>query len=694
MKISAKKFFTAILAVLLLFSFTGVNSPADAASNEEHWAQPILDKWVKAGYLKGDGEGIRPNDPVTRAQFIALVNRSFDLKEQKDFDFSDVKKDSWYYEDLKKAVAKGYISGYPDGTFKPNNQVTRAHAAKIATVISGITEAPDSANRYADKDKMPPWAKGFIGGVSDVGYLVGKPGNLFDANAPLTRAQAVVLLDRIITYADEERDFDKIKASITTLPSIKEIPYGKGMTFHSEPTDISHPFNSMYSSRGGIDIWNDYGYEEKEFFQSGKANVYGINEKDIPYIKSSDNEYTTRLLVRFPEDASKFSGRVYIDILNSTSGVDLEGSWGRSYDWYMNEGHAYIGITSKTDTINALKRFDSNRYEDLNWQVNGVGEDGLFWDMLSQLGTMLRTEQASDLVGGLNPEHVYLNGQSRSGFYLNTYITLFDQFLKTANNGKPMYDGYLNLVGPGTTNVHSNGPKPHVTYSETSVPYMVVMSEFEHRFGEVPGFPEYERIADANTSTNKFRFYEVAGAPHSKPTVATIPNSAEVALGNGKGRPDKEYEPGHVESDLNIPIFVNAAQENMHKWVTEGIAPPSGQEKWLEYHSTNTNGRTFYTPKKDEHGNALGGIRSPMIEYPIATYYAGRSGLLETDGSMVYFTPNKIAKLYPNYDRYYKKPFIAHAQKLLDEGYILKEGYDKLVNYANGKKGFDGPFGY
>ncbi|MDR7079297.1 hypothetical protein J2Y03_004355 [Neobacillus niacini] len=492
--------------------------------------------------------------------------------------------------------------------------------------------------------------------------------------------------------ANAHKDYGKIKSSIKALPTLKEIPYGEGMTFHSEPTDISHPFSSMYSSSGKVDIWNDYGYEEKEFFLSGKANVYSINEKNEPYIKSSNNDYTTRMIVRFPEDPSKFSGRVYVDILNASSGVDLEDTFGRSYDWYMNEGHAYIGITSKTDTINALKRFDSERYADLNWQVNGKDENGLFWDMLSQLGTKLRSESAGDLLGGLSPEHVYLSGQSQSGFYLNTYITLFDKLLNNSNNGKPLFNGYMNLVGPGTTNVHSNGPQPKVTYSDTSVPYIVIMSEFEHRFGNIPNFPEYERKADSSTAKNKFRFYEVAGTPHTDPTLAVIPNSAEIALGNGVGRPPKVYDPGHYESDLNLQIFVNAAQENMHIWATKGTPAPSAQDKWINYNESNSNGRTIYSPKTDEHGNALGGIRAPMIEYPIATYYASRNGLpFETNGSMVFFTADKIAKLYPDYTQDYKKPFIEQAKKLLKERYIIKEGYDKLVKYANEKKGFGGP---
>ena len=497
--------------------------------------------------------------------------------------------------------------------------------------------------------------------------------------------------DPAIQNANAHKDQGKIKKAIKQIPTVKEIPYDEGMTFHSEPTDKSHPFSSMYSSSGQVDIWNDYGYDEKEFFMSGKANVYSIDDKDVPFIKSSDNDYTTRLLVRFPKDPAKFSGRVYVDILNASSGVDLEDTWGRSYDWYMNEGHAYIGITSKTDTINALKKFDSERYADLNWQVKGEDENGLIWDMLSQLGSKLRSKSAGDILGGLKPKFVYLSGQSQSGFYLNTYITLFDHLLKNSNKGKPLFDGYMNLVGPGTTNVHSGGPQPSVTYSETSVPYIVIMSEFEHMFANLPIY-EYERKRDSSTTKNKFRFYEVAGTPHTDPTLDVIPFSDEIKLGNGKGRPPKEYDPGHYESDLNLQIYVNAAQENMHKWVTEGIPAPSADDKWIDFNESIVDGKTIYTTKTDEHGNALGGIRAPQIEYPIATYYPSRNGLpFETNGSMVFFTADKIANLYSNYEKDYKKPFLEQAKKLLDEGYILQEGYDKLVDYVNEKKGFGGP---
>ncbi|MBS4212870.1 alpha/beta hydrolase domain-containing protein [Neobacillus rhizophilus] len=491
--------------------------------------------------------------------------------------------------------------------------------------------------------------------------------------------------------ANAHKDLGQIKKAIKEIPTVKEIPYGEGMTFHSQPTTISHPFSSMYSSSGHVDIWNDYGYDEKEFFMSGKANVYSIDKQDVPYIQSSGNDYTTRLLVRFPKDPSKFSGRVYVDILNASSGVDLEDTWGRSYDWYMKEGHAYIGITSKTDTINALKNFDSKRYADLNWKVNGQDENGLIWDMLSQLGSKLRSDSAGDILGGLKPQYVYLSGQSQSGFYLNTYITSFDKMLENSNNGKPLFNGYMNIVGPGTTNVNSGGPKPSVTYSETAVPYMVIMSEFEHNFANMPDYT-YERKHDSSTTKNKFRFYEVAGAPHTDPTLDVIPFSDEIKLGNGKGRPPKEYDPGHYESDLNLQSFVNAVQENMHKWVTQGIPAPSADDKWIDFSKKTEAGKTIYTTKADENGNALGGIRDPRIEYPIATYYASRNGLpFETNGSMVFFTADKIAKLYPNFEKDYKKPFLAQAKKLLDQGYILQEGYDKLVNYVNEKKGFGGP---
>lgn len=89
--------------------------------------------------------------------------------------------------------------------------------------------------------------------------------------------------------------------------------------------------------------------------------------------------------------------------------------------------------------------------------------------MLSQLGTQLRQSDAK-ILGSLQPANVHLAGQSQSGFYMNTYITAFtDRLEKAAANGKPLFDGYLNLVGPGAMPLRSEAGVPTVSVPKKSV---------------------------------------------------------------------------------------------------------------------------------------------------------------------------------------------------------------------------------
>lgn len=102
-------------------------------------------------------------------------------------------------------------------------------------------------------------------------------------------------------------------------------------------------------------------YEELELFVSGDANVYSWDGED-PVIRTADAPYETRIVVRTPSDASKFSGTVWVEPLNPTLAIDLDRMWQLHYDQIINDGDAWVGITSKPITIQALKRFDSDRF--------------------------------------------------------------------------------------------------------------------------------------------------------------------------------------------------------------------------------------------------------------------------------------------------------------------------------------------
>ncbi len=503
---------------------------------------------------------------------------------------------------------------------------------------------------------------------------------------------------------------DQVLASIQAVPTIKALAWDFDNLPTTCPTTTSRPFSTMLCTWGEsyvedgtkpLDI-KQFGYTEKEFVQSGKANVYDLGADERAVVSSAGNPYATRLLVRYPKDPTKFSGRVFIDILNASSGVDLEDTWRRSWKHLMQSGDAYIGITSKSLTANALKKFDAERYKDINWQVNGADENGLFWDMLSQLGTVLRQKGTGGVLGSLQPQYVYLGGQSQSGFYMNTYITAFtDRLEKAGPGGKPLFDGYMNLVGPGAmplrnepADVVPSVSVPKTLYKATSVPQIVIMSEAESRFynvlgagikGLYPANPQYSRRADSNTATDKMRFYEVAGAPHADPTSPIIPINSEIskAKADGTARAPKAYFTGHEEGKLHLDEFVSGALESMHAWAAKGIPAPAADSNWMWYSITkDAKGNNVYDPLRDELGNALGGLRSPLIEAPLYTYFGNgkqANGSSAFDwGSATRLSDATINSLYGGSCSNYLARYNAAADALVTGRYIVKNDGEAL----------------
>lgn len=504
-----------------------------------------------------------------------------------------------------------------------------------------------------------------------------------------------VLLAACAHRADPGAAADPVTASMRAAATFEAVPFdaGSGARPITCPT-TSHPFSTMLCSTGDaagpVNLIGDYGYTEKEFFQSGRANVYDLGADERAVVATTGHPYTTRLLVRFPSDPAKFSGRVFIDILNASSGVDLEDVWRRSWKHMLLSGDAYIGITSKSLTADALKKFDPARYAAIQWQVNGVNENGLVWDMLSQLGTQLRQPGTGGVLGTLTPKWVYLAGQSQSGFYLKTYLAAFgDRLEKAGPGGRPLFDGYLNLVGPGAMPLRSepgvpSASVPKTLYKATGVPQIVLMSEAESRFygmggaGGFPFFPPYARRADANSATDKFRFYEVAGAPHSDPTSPIIPINSEIAKAkaDGSGRAPKAYFAGHEESALQLDEFVSGALESLHAWSAQGTPAPAADSRWLRYATApDAKGNLVYTPQRDADGNALGGLRSPLIQVPLYEYLGrgkAANGSFAFDwGSMIRLPDATINALYGGSCLTYLKTFDAAADALVAERLLV-----------------------
>ncbi len=112
--------------------------------NKSDWFNIAISTLVKAEIINGEGGSYRPNDAITRAELCKIAASFYTMKEGKEANFSDIS-GHWAESFIKSAYEYGFIDGYPDGTFKPNQLVTRAEAMKIVN---------RTLERIAHKDYM------------------------------------------------------------------------------------------------------------------------------------------------------------------------------------------------------------------------------------------------------------------------------------------------------------------------------------------------------------------------------------------------------------------------------------------------------------------------------------------------------------------------------------------------------------
>lgn len=169
-----------------------------------HWAESQIESWVENGWINGYPDGtFRPDNSITRAEFMALVNGAFGFTEKANINYSDINTGDWYYDAVSIATKAGYIGGYPDGTMRPTNPITRQEATIILSKVAGLTEAPQGANKFTDVEEIASWSKGYVGAVAEAGLMGGYPDGSFRPENNIKRAEAVVALDNCLTSVSE-----------------------------------------------------------------------------------------------------------------------------------------------------------------------------------------------------------------------------------------------------------------------------------------------------------------------------------------------------------------------------------------------------------------------------------------------------------------------------------------------------------
>jgi hypothetical protein len=325
----------------------------------------------------------------------------------------------------------------------------------------------------------------------------------------------------------------------------------------------------------------------------------------------------------------------------------------------VREGYAYAIVSAQQAghccAPLSLKNADYPRYAALSHP----GDDYAY-DIFSQAVKALRIPSGIDPLAGLKVRHVLAAGHSQSASRLHGYVT-------TAQADAGLIDGFL-IDGGGSKSFPA----------EPDVPVIHVLEEF--------GFTP----AEPNVSRN-YRLWEVAGATHAdywilrqqfdapERALPQMPRhsrewgEATDAIAGNYGYAIEPRELTCVGGGNLFPkrYAVSAALVRLDEWVRTGRPAPAPPR--VEF---TADGRIA----RDEHGNAVGGLRLPPIDVPVATYDGATCVLF---GITIPFDPLTLAALYPTHDDYVEKMQTA-TDRAVSAGVLLPEDADDLMRRARG----------
>ncbi len=440
----------------------------------------------------------------------------------------------------------------------------------------------------------------------------------------------------------------------------------------------SYPFLAADHSLVPFDL-SKYGYVEQEFIVSGTANVYDWAQDGSLTVKTPNAPYATRILVRRPASASRFSGAVVVEPLGAVRRYDWALMYGYLNEHMMERGDAWVGITMPA-AADGLKKFNPTRYASVSFANPDPGgacpgakggpaafEEGLRWDAMSQIGALLKSGAL-----GFRPEALYMTTQFPD---VVTYLDAIHAHARLAS-GKPVYDGYL-LRNPGAPSRLSNcgtAPArndPRSIVAKVDVPVIEVVAQ-----GEVLDSLA-QRRPDSDEPGDRFRRYEVAGASHIDRWAYDrgFPTFADQAATGGavQGTPEfplnaKCDPPFTFSTDTRLKYVYDSTLVHLDEWARKGKPAPHANP--IEVKDDKV--------VLDEAGNGVGGVRSPWVDVPVATYFTGSTpSACREFGHTVAFDKARIDSLYGSEKNYLSK-FDQAVDKLVKAGWYTESDGKKM----------------
>ncbi len=427
-------------------------------------------------------------------------------------------------------------------------------------------------------------------------------------------------------------------------------------------------------------------YSETEYFFSGAATSYalagGMPDDGAASATAADKApFTSRLIVRRPADTSKFNGILVVEWLNVSGLTDAAPDFGYLHRHLLRDGYAWVGISAQQAGVDGMAEMPVNRHlkavnPERYGELSHPG-DAFAFDIFTQ-GAQLAADPATGILGGATPDQVLAIGESQSAFALVTYVNavdplaaFFDGFLIHARGGNSLpLDGVR--LGRDDPRFYAGR---HRIRDDVRVPVLTVQSETD--------VVTLESVNARQADSDKLRLWEIAGAAHAdtyllKASAMDHPGVAGAELAAALQASDQVMG---METALPVNAgpqqhyILQAALHQLRNWVVSGDAPPVAPRLWLADTAP-------VTLAADGLGQALGGIRSPWTEAPLALHSGlGQSGegFAFLFGTTAPLSAPQLQALYPKGLEDYMAAFTTATDAAIAAGFILPADRDEIL---------------
>ena len=246
-----KRALSLVLVLAMLLSLVPTALAADASYADVpdgHWAYSYVEGVTAKGLMNGVGDNtFAPDSTMTRAMFVTVLARlsGESVNERETAVYTDVPAGKWFTDAVNWAGAADIVKGYPDGTFRPEEAVTREQAATLLVryaaymglELSQDKEVPD----YTDADEISAWARAAVESCGAAGILSGYPNGSFQPAKAITRAEAAKVLSTFLAAVSTETEVPEEPTEPTEPQPTEPEPTEPEPTEPSEPEEPTEP---------------------------------------------------------------------------------------------------------------------------------------------------------------------------------------------------------------------------------------------------------------------------------------------------------------------------------------------------------------------------------------------------------------------------------------------------------------------